>query len=147
MGRGRSWPRRSASPAEEVSFMSTSRFTLSRFGCALAFLVAFASDSARAEWVGGLFPVAGVDDTVNAFVTFDDGPGAALYAGGRFAFAGVHAASRVARWDGVEWTPVGGGVDGEVLALAVFDDGSGPALYAGGLFTSAAGASASRVAR
>jgi hypothetical protein len=78
---------------------------------------------------------------------YDDGSGAALYAGGTFTSAGGVAASRVARWNGVSWSALGGGMSQPVLALVAFDDGSGPKLYAGGSFTSAGGLTANRIAR
>jgi len=71
---------------------------------------------------------------VFALAVFDDGDGAALYAGGHFFTAGSVAASRIAKWDGSSWEALGSGVDGRLYALAVYDDGSGPALYAGGHF-------------
>src|SRR5262249_17863964 len=60
--------------------------------------------------------------------------------------------SNIARWNGQEWSPVGGlGLGGgEVLALEVHDaDGAGPAparLYAGGAFTTADGQPGARLA-
>ena len=79
--------------------------------------------------------------TVCALAVFDDGGGSALYAGGRFAFAGGSSANNIAKWDGAKWSPLGSGVSGgEVETLTVFDDGGGPALFAGGTFTSAGGA-------
>ncbi len=94
---------------------------------------------------------AGVSGAVDALAVFDDGlgDGPALYAGGLFATAGGAPASRIARWDGRTWSPVGDGVSGSVSALCVFDDGSGsgPALYAGGAFTTAGGVPALRIAR
>lgn len=93
----------------------------------------------------------GTDGEVRALAVFDDGTGPALFAAGEFSTAGGVAATRVAKWDGTEWTalsgPFGEGVDGEVRALAVFDDGTGPALYAGGLFLGAGGVPARYVAR
>ena len=80
----------------------------------------------------------------------DDGSGPALYVGGAFGTAGGASASRIARWDGSSWTPLGAGVSGVAAAthaLAIFDDGSGAALYAAGHFTMAGGASANRIAR
>jgi hypothetical protein len=65
---------------------------------------------------------------------FDDGAGAALYAGGDFTQAGGESARNIARWDGTEWSPLGSGVYGDVDALAVFQDDTGSALYAGGSF-------------
>ncbi|HEX6884913.1 MAG TPA: HYR domain-containing protein [Planctomycetota bacterium] len=84
---------------------------------------------------------------VSALAVHDDGSGPALYAGGNFTTAGGGAASRIARWDGASWAPLGTGMDQAVEALASFDDGSGPALFAGGSFTSAGGVAASRIAR
>jgi hypothetical protein len=84
---------------------------------------------------------------VNALAVFDDGSGAALYAGGYFSSAGDQPASHIAKWSGSTWSALGGGVNNEVYALRVYDDGSGPALYAGGSFTSAGGVAANHVAK
>ena len=80
---------------------------------------------------------------------FDDGSGAALYAVGSFGSSAGTALDRIARWDGVEWSAVGGGLGGgfPARALAVFDDGGGPALFAAGSFSVAGGAPADRIAR
>jgi hypothetical protein len=75
--------------------------------------------------------------------TFDDGSGAALYAGGNMArgtaiIASAFPANNIARWDGESWSALGdngNGMNDWVAALAVFDDGTRPALYAGGAFT------------
>jgi hypothetical protein len=81
----------------------------------------------------------------------DDGTGPnplSLFAGGAFDFAGGVPTSRVARWDGRTWHPLGEGITtppsgnpGEVLSLSVLDlsDGNGPALYAMGTFLIAGG--------
>ncbi len=98
----------------------------------------------------GWAPLAnGTNGNVFALGTFDDGLGAgeALYAGGNFSKAGSVEASRIAKWDGENWSPLGEGIDGFIEALAVFDDGSGPALYVGGYFDTAGGASANSIAR
>jgi hypothetical protein len=88
---------------------------------------------------------------VRALQVFDDGTGAELYAGGSFTVAGGVPASRIASWDGKQWSPLGGGLGGingpQVKALGVFDDGSGPALFVGGSFTTAGGTAANRVAK
>lgn len=84
---------------------------------------------------------------VEAFATFDDGNGPALYVGGNFDFAGGVAASNIARWDGKTWSSLGAGVDRVVLSLAVFDDGTGEALYVGGSFDTAGGQPAWNIAR
>src|SRR3989304_2673651 len=49
---------------------------------------------------------------VRALCIFDDGTGPALYAGGNFAYTGGVPASRVAKWDGVPWAPLGSGIPG-----------------------------------
>jgi trimeric autotransporter adhesin len=95
-------------------------------------------------------PTNGVNSTVNALAVYDDGTGPALYAGGSFTTAGGIAASRIAKWDGTDWSALGSptnGVNSTVFALAVYDDGTGPALYAGGGFTTAGGIAASRIAK
>lgn len=84
---------------------------------------------------------------VHAATVFDDGNGTALYAGGDFADINGVAASNVARWDGVNWSPLGSGVDGTVRAMEVFDDGTGPALFVGGSITVAGGVPASGIAK
>jgi len=52
-------------------------------------------------------------------------------------------ATNLSRWDGIEWSSVGGGVSGIVETLASSSDG----LYVGGLFSEAGGVSASNIAR
>lgn len=100
-----------------------------------------------AKWNGATWSSlgSGVAPTSNArrvdsLAVFDDGTGSALYVGGEFASAGGLAATKsLARWNGVEWSSVGGGVGGvgsRVQSLHVFDDGSGPALYVAGSFGS-----------
>ncbi|MBI3836282.1 MAG: hypothetical protein HY287_18340, partial [Planctomycetes bacterium] len=85
--------------------------------------------------------------TVNTLMVYDDGAGAALYAGGDFIAAGSVNANRIGKWNGTAWSALGSGMDGTVNALTVFNDGTGAALYAGGSFTTAGGVSASRIAR
>jgi WD40 repeat protein len=77
------------------------------------------------------------------------GPDGSLYAGGYFTTAGGVSANRIARWDGVQWHPLGSGMDVDypyayVFALAFGPDGS---LYAGGRFTTAGGVAANSIAR
>ena len=106
-----------------------------------------------AKWDGSTWHALGsgiegsANTTVWALTVFDDGSGEALYAGGLFFTAGGNSAKNIAKWDGVNWSPLGIGMTSYVLALTVFDDGSGPALYAAGYFTSAGGVSANRVAK
>jgi hypothetical protein len=105
-----------------------------------------------ARWDGAAWTplgsgITGPGSEVYALAVFDDGAGAALYAGGFFTTAGGLAAGNIAKWNGTSWSPLGSGTDDAVFALAGFDDGTGPALYAGGLFTTAGGSSAAGIAR
>ncbi|MFH0982498.1 MAG: hypothetical protein V2A79_13310, partial [Planctomycetota bacterium] len=87
---------------------------------------------------------------VSALTVFDDGTGPALYAGGDFTTAGGVPASRIAKWNGTQWSALGSGMSGAysyVSALTIFDDGTGPALYAGGNFTTAGGVPANYIAK
>jgi hypothetical protein len=102
-----------------------------------------------ARWNGSAWSAVGGGITsagdLLALGVFDDGSGAALYAGGVFTSAGGHSASSIARWNGSIWSPLENGIgingNASVNALAVFDDGhgGGPDLYAGGQFTVADG--------
>lgn len=71
-----------------------------------------------------------------------------LIAGGQFTSAGGIAASRIARWDGTAWSPLGSGMGSLpgiiVYALAVLPNGD---LIAGGGFSTAGGIGAARIAR
>jgi hypothetical protein len=88
-----------------------------------------------------------------ALAVWDDGTGPALYAGGWTLTAGRHEVSRIARWDGHEWSPLTG-PDGtgvwmagsgnpSVNAMAVYDG----ALIAAGFFDRAGGVAANNIAR
>lgn len=66
-----------------------------------------------------------------------------LYVAGRFTTVGNTDASRVAKWDGKTWMPLGAGIEGFVLSLAV----SGTELYAGGWFSGAGGEPANNIAK
>ena len=87
--------------------------------------------------------VAGVG--VGSLAVFDDGSGEALYAGGWFTSAGGNPVARIAKWNGVSWSDVGGGMDAAVVALAV--DSVAGHLYAGGYFDHAGGVQANHIAR
>lgn len=82
-------------------------------------------------------------DNFRTLAVFDDGSGTALYAGGSFDDVAGVPADNIAKWDGVNWSALGGGagiLGGGNLwvgALAVFDDGAGDALYVGGDFETA----------
>jgi hypothetical protein len=91
-----------------------------------------------ARWDGARWhPLSsGANGEVFALKVYDDGNGPALYAGGVFTRAGgVTGTNRIAKWNGQQWSTVGGGTaGGSIWALEVYDDGSGEALYAGGNF-------------
>ena len=91
----------------------------------------------------------GVNNYVRALHVFDDGLGGgpALYVGGNFNNAGGASASRIAKWNGSSWSPLGAGVNSLVRTLTVHDDGNGLALYAGGNFANAGGQPVGRVAK
>ena len=115
------------------------------------------SASRIAQWDGYTWSPLGLGTTGTVFalaVWDDDGDGPnppALYAAGNFLSAGGFNASRIAKWNGVGWSSVGGGTNATVYALAVFDDDLGdsepPALFVGGYFTTAGGVSAKRIAK
>ncbi len=78
---------------------------------------------------------------VGSMTVFDDGRGPALFVGGDFYSAGGVPTNYIARWDGHEWSALGGvnlsrgwHYDTILEELAVFDDGSGPALFMSGNF-------------
>lgn len=106
--------------------------------------------ASRAEphWAGAVGSP-GLNGAVRAMCVFDDGSGPALIVAGQFTMAGGAPASRIARWDGLHWSPLGDGLDGAVYALHTFDDGSGsgPSLYIGGNFNNAGAVPASFIAR
>jgi hypothetical protein len=71
-----------------------------------------------------------------------------LIAGGKFKLAGGGSASRIGRWNGTDWAPLGAGFGGDysfpfVAALTVYNR----ELVAGGLFTTAGGVEAICIAR
>lgn len=51
--------------------------------------------------------------------------------------------NHIAKWNGVNWSPLGSGMDGKVTALAVYNG----ELYAGGLFENAGGVPAKNTAK
>jgi hypothetical protein len=94
-----------------------------------------------AHWDGSEWSNVGgeLDGTVNALAL--DGSGR-LYVGGTFSTAGgacmgrVVTVNHIARWDGRNWSALGGGMNDAVNALAVDANDD---LYAGGAFTTAGG--------
>jgi len=78
--------------------------------------------------------------------------GPALYSGGAFSSAGGVVFNNLAKWNGTQWSALGGGAGSAsafslVNAVTDFDDGTGPALYAGGIFNTAGGAPGNNIAR
>ena len=94
-------------------------------------------------WSEGL---PGFNGAVHAVIVWDDGSGAALYAGGAFTAVDGQPVSRLAKWDGASWSEVGGGITGNaptaVHALGIFDG----KLVVGGQFEFAGATPAARVA-
>lgn len=82
---------------------------------------------------------------VAALTVHDDGSGIgpALYAAGIIDSVNGVPVNNIARWDGQQWSPVGGGltedVNPQVFSLLSYDDGTsdGPTLYAGGWYSHA----------
>ncbi len=77
------------------------------------------------------------DEAVTEMIEFDDGGGLSLYVGGPFRRIGGQIIRGIARWDGVNWHPLGGGLaapagsSSAVWALEEFQS----ELIAGGQFT------------
>jgi trimeric autotransporter adhesin len=101
-----------------------------------------------ATWSGSAW--AGPADMPNHWVTTmavrdDDGNGAkppAVYVGGLFSEIGNDGFGRIARWDGTNWTAVGGGlVATQMFSMTLYDtDGAGPtvpSLVVGGIIDKA----------
>jgi len=71
--------------------------------------------------------------------------GTNLFAAGTFTSANGVAANQIAKWDGNNWSSVGGGVVGSGTVLALTTMGNN--LYAGGTFTNIGGVTATRIAK
>lgn len=88
----------------------------------------------------GLTPIPGYTLGVGALQVFNDGSGDALYVGGTFLDAGGQRARNIARWNGRNWSPVGGGLTESyplvyvptVSSLVPWSDDDGPVLLACG---------------
>jgi len=78
----------------------------------------------------------GPSTSIQSLLSWDDGSGPTLWAGGSFSTADGNAATGIARWDGFGWSALASQVSGSVQALVPFDDGTGggTALYAAGTF-------------
>jgi hypothetical protein len=95
----------------------------------------------------------GMQGPPQAFITFDDGSGPIVFAGGYMETAGEAAAPvwGFARWNGSDWMPAvdkkGRLWNGGILDMTVADLGDGPALYAVGDFRLASEKPAAGIAR
>ncbi|MEE9131504.1 MAG: hypothetical protein V3T84_15925 [Phycisphaerales bacterium] len=121
-------------------------------GVLVVSITAMAGD--EGDCVAGVDPSIGqpgMNSSVFALTTYDDGTGEALYAGGFFTMAGGSSAARLARWDGKTWQDVGGGLGGpgaaSVRALLVIDDGDHDSLIVGGNFIQAGKTTVKNVAK
>jgi trimeric autotransporter adhesin len=65
-----------------------------------------------------------------------------LYIGGEFNFVGGVPAQNIAKWDGSNWSSLGGGTDSAVYAIAM----SGDTLYVGGSFAHAGDSAINNIA-
>jgi hypothetical protein len=102
------------------------------------------------RWDGAVWTRMGgsFNGDVNALAVFDDGTGAALYAGGVFSAYDGRTLRGLARWDGAEWVEAAGGVSGRVAALEVQPYGGAWSLVVGGAFGSVgAGVPSQNIAR
>lgn len=70
-----------------------------------------------------------------------------VYAGGRFSSSGQTSINSLARWNGSEWSAVGGGLeaDGDNVVVTALDV-NGPDLYVGGRFDRVGGTNARNIA-
>ncbi len=107
-----------------------------------------------ARWTGSSWAAVGngLNNTVKALASYDDGTGAALYVGGTFTQAGgTLSVSRIAKWDGSSWSALDSGVTGgstiQVNALLSSVENGDPTLYVGGRFTTAGGTTVNDIAR
>lgn len=104
-----------------------------------------------AKWNGTRWEDVGqfANGVVNVMLSWMDGvEGPGLYIGGSFTTINGVAINRLARWDGHEWSAVGGLVSGSTITtLAPFNDGQVTALYVGGSFHSLNGLVVKGVAR
>ncbi len=78
---------------------------------AVFFTAAPASAQCTDQWLPG-DGLPGLNGTARAAVVYDDGTGPALYVGGLFSFAGELVANNIAKWDGTNWSALGGGMAG-----------------------------------
>lgn len=91
-----------------------------------------------------------MNSPVNVLLATNESVSSTVVAGGRFTQAGGVFASKIAAWDGVDWSPLAGGFGGvapSVHALVRSGSAFGDVLFAGGQFTVVGGSAAFNVAR
>jgi hypothetical protein len=94
-----------------------------------------------ARWIGNLwFPIGGLGNLSDSVEDLELTSSGDLYACGEF----LTPATRVARWNGVNWEALGSGVDSRAYVIEELADGS---IAFGGTFQSAGGVPARGVAR
>ena len=113
----------------------------------LAFCLAVTASPAQCIWGNYGGGDTGTAPYIAGTAVYDDGSGPALYAAGSFTTLGGVAVSRVAKWDGATWSPLGQGLNTLATTLAVFNDGTGDALYVAGFFSMAGGQPANKIAK
>ena len=92
-----------------------------------------------ADWLS----MGGIPGANNLLLSMVVDPSGNLFVGGSFTEIGEVQASRIAKWDGSDWSALGSGASNPVDSLAV----DGGMLYAGGGFTTMGGVTVNRVAR
>lgn len=82
----------------------------------MALIVARPSSAQTAcgQFATGLFHHRGMNGSVSAVTSFDDGSGSKLYAGGLFSIVESVFANNIARWNGNSWRSMGTGMNGTV---------------------------------
>jgi hypothetical protein len=76
----------------------------------------------------------GCDGEIRAMVSVEEDGQTVLYVGGVFSRIGGIDADSLARWDGSDWSEVGGGVDGIVEDIEFYVEGSDTTMFVGGHF-------------
>jgi len=96
----------------------------------------------------GISMGSGLNAEVAALRELDGPGGVALYAVGKFSGAGsLPGVNRIARWNGSQWSALGGGLEATPLAVEAFDSGLGRRIAAAGSFTMVSQLPAARVAQ
>ena len=87
-------------------------------------------------------PANGMDNKIVALAVYNDGSGAALYAGGDFTTAGGVTANRIAKWNGTRWSAL----DSTYRSLTALT-ASGRDVYGAGTFAAADGTQSNYVVK